>query len=335
MAAKTQLTQAGNPPSPYALTYYPGSTDARAASPVTLRPGGDLEADFRMRTVTGATLHAVCPNDENCSGALILYAIGLGGVETLAGTAYLPGSDTIPALMPGRYIARFSNGAAGGMRKTIDIGAGEVTIEVAPKPVPTLTGKVTFQNPDDPPRHPIFVNLLNEDSGERQTAILEAESNFSWPEVPVARTRLSLSGEDGFFVAQFSVEGATVKDGVIDIVDGATVHVNLVASNETGGIKGLVLNGDKPLPAVMVVLAPAEAPANPERYFGFQTDSDGSFDYSTVPPGDYVLFASDNLELEYANPQVVRPYLAKGKRVRIEPHNIQTANISPTPAPSK
>lgn len=328
--AMDQLTEAGRPPARHALTYFPGTNDARAATPLTLRPGAELQADFVLRPVAGANLRFACP-DSPCAGSLSLYAVGLGGAETLVKTTDAPATDVIEAVLPGRYVVRYT-GVEGAMRKVIDVGGGDVTVEIAPKPVPTLAGEVTFRNPADRPRHTVYVNLLDEDTGRSFAVALRPDGGFSWPTVAASRVRLLLRGADGFFIAQMSVDGASVKDGVIEVVDGARVQVNLAASSETGRLKGFARNGDKPLPGVLVVLAPSAGATDPLRYLGFQTESDGSFDYTTVPAGDYVLFAVDNLDLEYANPEVVRPYRASGKRVRIEPHGVQTESIELAPA---
>jgi hypothetical protein len=251
-------------------------------------------------------------------------------VETFVRTTYAAENNVIPAVLPGRYVVRYTSGEES-MRNVIEVAGGDVTVEIAPKPVPTLSGKVTFRDPADRPRHPVYVNLLDEDTGQPDAVALGPGGVFSWPTVAASRVRLFLSGADGFFISRMSVDGASVKDEVIEIVDGAKVQVNLVASAETGRLNGFVMNGDKAVPAVMVVLAPAADSADAYRYQGFQTDSDGSFDFTAVPAGDYVLFAVDNLKLEYANPEVVRPYVASGKQVRIEPHGVQTERIGLTP----
>jgi hypothetical protein len=156
------------------------------------------------------------------------------------------------------------------------------------------------------------------------------DGSFSWPTVTAAHVRLHLSGSDGFFVARTSVEGAIVKNGVIDVVDGESVRVNLLASSETGRLNGFVKDDEKQGPAtprVLVVLAPSGGAFDPYRYFAFQTGTDGSFDFPNVPAGDYVLFAVDNPEFEYADSDAVLPYLVQGKRVRIQPHGTSTENI--------
>jgi hypothetical protein len=214
-----------------------------------------------------------------------------------------------------------------GMRKEIEITGGDMTVEITPKPLPTLTGRITFENPRQPPRHPVQVNLLDEETGKAVIVVLNANGSFSFPSLPVSRLRMLLSGGDGLFITRMSVEGASVKDGLIEVMDGAAVKVDLTAGAKNGSLNGFVVNGDKPVPMVMVVLVPASSSANPNGPYGFQTDSDGSFDFTAVPAGDYVLFAVDDREFEYANPAVLRPYLTTGKRISIEPQAIRTERI--------
>ena len=328
-AARNELTEAGKPPSPYALTYFPSGNDARAATPLILHPGAEVEADFTLRPAVGSNLHFVCPSSP-CTGSLTLNSVGIGGVETLVRTTYVAQTDMIPGVQPGRYVVRYT-GTDGNMRKEIEVAGADGTVEIIPKPAPTLTGKVVFQNPQDQPRHPVFVTLTDEDTGEAVAAALDAKGIFSWPTVPVSHVRLSLAGADGFYITRMSADGASGKGGLIEVVDGAQVHVNLTASGEPGRLNGLVMNRNRPVPMVMVVLAPAVASTDPSRYHGFQTDSNGSFDFATIPVGDYVLFAVENQEFEYANPEAVRPYLAIGKHVRIGGDGVHTERIELAP----
>ena len=329
-AARNDLTEAGKPPSPYALTYFPSGNDARAATPLVLHPGAEVEADFTLRPAVGSNLHFVCPSSP-CTGSLTLNSAGIAGAETLVRTMDVAQTNVIPGVQPGRYVVRYTS-TDGNIRKEIEVAGADLTVEIIPMPAPTLTGKVTFQNRQDQPRHPVFVTLTDEATGEAVATALDANGNFSRPTVPVSRVRLSLAGADGFYITRMSVDGASAKGGLIEVVDGAQVHINLIASGETGRLNGFVMNRDKPVPMVMVVLAPAVASSDPSRYHGFQTDSDGSFDFAIIPVGDYILFAVDNQEFEYANPEAVRPYLAIGKRVRIGGDGVHTERIELAPS---
>ncbi len=84
----------------------------------------------------------------------------------------------------------------------------------------------------------------------------------------------------------------------------------------------------------MVVLAPASGAHDQVTYRGFQTDSDGSFDFQNVPVGDYLLIAVEDTQLEYANPIAVRPYLTNAKPVHIEAHGVYSEKI-PLTAPEE
>jgi hypothetical protein len=124
-----------------------------------------------------------------------------------------------------------------------------------------------------------------------------------------------------------SVEGATTGDEVIELAYGLNVRINILASDETGGLVGLVTDDDSPAPASVVVLASTAAGKDPLRFFATQAATDGRFDFGKVPAGDYVLFAVSDPQVEYANPVTVQPYLVMGTPVRIAAHASATANI--------
>jgi hypothetical protein len=129
------------------------------------------------------------------------------------------------------------------------------------------------------------------------------------------------------FIAKLSAQGAPFKDGLVDLTEETVAHLDILASDETGRLKGYAMNGDKPAPAVMVVLVPRATAADPAEPLGNQTESDGSFDYESVPAGDYLLFAVDKLDFEYANPEVTRPYLAAATAVHIPAHGVAEQRV--------
>jgi Carboxypeptidase regulatory-like domain len=316
------------PPVTFSPSYYPSSADPRGAAPILLKPGAEMKADFALGTVRAVTVRGSCPNSERCAGTLSLYLQGVGGVETLQTTTYLLQPQSGDGVPPGRYSARFTGGG-GAMHKTIDIGSSDVTLEVIPKPAPSVSGKVTFADPGTKPRSTMYLRLVNEATGNAIARAINAEGSFLWQNVGVGRYRPQLSGTDGFFLSEISVEGVTFKDGVLDLVDGASVHLSIVASDDIGRLRGFVKNGDQPVPAALVVLAPRVPSSDPYAYRGFQTESDGSFDFTQVRAGDYLLVAVDRIDLDYANPEALRPYLAAATPFRVEHHRVHAVTIPP------
>lgn len=307
----------GPPPVPYAAVYFPGTADPESAAPLALRPGAEFRADFTLRPAAGADIRPLCAEAMPCGGhAIMLHAVGPGIAETLIRDCQSGCAERIAAVPPGRYILRY-HGPAGVAQTMIDVHGGDLPIQLEPKPLPALAGKIAFQNPAERPAHPLYVNLADEETGEIDTIAAGPDGSFAWPAVETAHARLFLSGSDGFYVAGISVEGAEVKNGVIHLAGGASARVTVLASGATGRVSGSVMEGDHAAGPVLVVLAPRGGSADLRRYLASQAASDGTFDFPKVPAGDYVLFASDNLELAYADPEATLPDLAQGTRIRV------------------
>jgi len=180
----------------------------------------------------------------------------------------------------------------------------------------------------------MYVRLLNEVTGAAIARPIQQDGSFTWTNVPAGRYRPQVTSADGIFISSITASGAELKNGIIDLAEGMSVQLRVVASDETGRLKGFVRNGDKPAPAVLVVLAPRGGSTDPYDYAAFQSDSDGSFDFVNVRAGEYVLFSVEQLDFEYAKSDAVRPYLVVGKPIRVAPHGTYSESISVTLAGS-
>ncbi len=82
---------------------------------------------------------------------------------------------------------------------------------------------------------------------------------------------------------------------------------------------GVALRNGKPFAGAMIVLVPADPVHNQILFRRDQSDSDGTFTLSVVP-GKYTLLALENgWELEWSDPAVLKPYMALGESVVVEP----------------
>lgn len=125
-----------------------------------------------------------------------------------------------------------------------------------------------------------------------------------------------------------------MRDGRIQIAEGDSAKLALFLSNQTGRLNGFVVDGDKPLSAVLAVLVP-KVETNSSPHYGYQTESDGSFDFTGVPAGDYYFFAVEETEFEYANPAVFSEYFPVAKQIRIEAGKTLTEKIPIVTLPKK
>jgi hypothetical protein len=109
---------------------------------------------------------------------------------------------------------------------------------------------------------------------------------------------------------QIRVEGADFRNGVMVLVDGHSVTLRIVASDETGRVRA----------------GPGQAWNR-----GFLTDTDGSFDLEALCSGDYLAFAAEDAGIEYQNPVATRSYLAHAKPIHVEAHGIYSQDLPVTP----
>ena len=334
--AQKNINGSSEPTATYASSYYPGVGGLRSAKPIILQPASEIRADFTLRTIAGANVHVNCPSAAGRNGIVSLMSEEVEGAAGFQRTRNFAGNYvTIPAVPPGRYVVRMAGTGDKplSVRKIIDVAATDITVEMALQPPPTVSGLVTFANPATRPKSAVYVRLLNEATGRSLSSTIEPDGAFEFRSVTVAKYRPQIWGAGGFAVAELSSSGANLKDGVIDVEDGAAVTLKIVAGDDVGNVKGFVMNDGKPVMGVAAVLAPQKGSADPRDYHGFQTDSDGSFDFKNVRAGDYILFAVTQPDLEYANPAVVKPYLAAGKPIRVDRKTTTTENIGVSTAP--
>jgi len=93
-----------------------------------------------------------------------------------------------------------------------------------------------------------------------------------------------------------------------------------VISPGGGRIEGLVSKEDKSFTGATVVLVPGADLRKQSRLYKSSTiDQKGQFSIRGIAPGDYKLFAWDNVtEGAYQDPEFLRPYEERGKPVHVD-----------------
>jgi hypothetical protein len=315
----------------YVPAYYPNTTDRAQAAPIEVAPGDEARADFSLTTTLGSrlTIKSDARPEQPC--VLSLATEGIGETSGFQESVNVLSVITVvPAVPPGTYslglVCRGGGSALFASKEDVQVSGAEVTVELSARPAPTVSGSVQWKNPAAHPRGSILATLVAVDGAGFQATVVKPGGSFAFPTVVPGRYRPAIAGTDGYFASDIHVEGADFRDNVIELVEGQSVTLRMVASDETGRVRGFALRGDQPTEGALVVLAP-EAPESPLSTYGFQTDSDGSFDFTHIRAGDYVLFAVDDLAFEYGNPAAVKPYLANAKAIRIEPHGAYDERI--------
>jgi hypothetical protein len=306
----------------YYPAYYPGTRDVEKAGPLVVQPGEEARADFRLALAQGANIAVEIKGENRAARVCRMFLVsdGIAGAQNphdiVSGNA---GLTVLHAVPPGRYnlhyICNTPNVLA---QKQVNVSGNDLKVELVPRPPPSLSGSIHLRNGAARPKGSVVVTLYGVDDQRWIGTASRPDGSFSFAGVLPGRYRPTVRGTDGYFVAEVQAEGTSFQGGILDLKEGETVTLRIVAGDEVGRLKGYVLNGDQRQEGAMVVLCPVKERGDGWQSRGFQSDSDGSFDFERVPAGDYWLFAVTDPEFEYGKAEATRRYLSRAKAVRID-----------------
>ncbi|WP_321471241.1 carboxypeptidase-like regulatory domain-containing protein [uncultured Paludibaculum sp.] len=309
----------------FAPAYYANTGNPRAATSIQVKSGEEAVANFSLYPKSGHSITVNCAECRSTRMRLDLTSEGILGVPSSQRVVTFYGDTRIAAVPPGRYTVRVRNEDE---RKPIsamaevEVSSGDVVVSLSLQEAAKVTGTVAVRDGDRSLLTRLFVAVRNESEPNIGfTREVRPDGSFEVPVSLPGRYRMQIVGTRGVFASQVTSDDPAVRNGVIEIGSGA-VRVNVVASNGVGRVKGFVRRGSEPTSGVLVVAAPAGLPSDPGAYSSFETDSDGSFDFEQLRPGEYRLFALTDTEFEWANPESIRPYLDAAVAVHVEARSL-------------
>ena len=109
--------------------------------------------------------------------------------------------------------------------------------------------------------------------------------------------------------------------------------LEIVVRMNPGQVSGTVVDATlKPVSGVQAVLVP-DVRSRQDLYRTAMTDPEGRFTFREITPGDYRIFAWEDIEpFAYYDTAVVKQYEAAGKQVRIQEASAETAEVRVIPA---
>jgi hypothetical protein len=311
----------------YPLTYYSGTVDPASASAITVNEGATNNLQMLLRPVPALHIQVTGAPTNAGTGpgtGLNLMSLTLGGYRWFAQAqvSVSNGQMQIAGIAPGRYIivpVSFGEGHPESLGAAVVDFTGNDTLDFSVLAGRSLTGHITFGGTESPPRHAMLV-LYPVSAGPPSIIAIDPDGTLKHSEgspLLPGRYQLWLQNAPGLYLKSVQVNGAEVSAGQIEIPNSGAIQLSLVAAKGLTNIDGMALKEDKPLAGAMVLLIPKEF-GRAELIRRDQSDSDGTFTLSDVPPGHYTLLAiDDGRDLLYQDPAVMKPYLSQGRNLTV------------------
>jgi hypothetical protein len=254
--------------------------------------------------------------EQTTQNAVVSYP-GNSGDGTRSGQATVE----ITGVPAGQYDMELpgQNGESGRLM-SVDAAVESASIDLAAAtPMAALTGKVTLASGGSLPAAS-FLWLKSRQGSEEAIAQVGADGNFTMQTVRPGEYDVRLSGA-GFPLAivSLSAQGGAVKGHVLRVGSKA-IELMATVGEASATVNGVVKRDGAARAGVFVVLVPDDPKSGRDMWQPNQSDSDGSFNFLRVAPGEYTVAAIENgWTLDWSRPEVMAPYVARGVKVTVTP----------------
>lgn len=318
----------------YLGTFYPSAPEISAADPVALSAGEQFQADFNLKEqplfrVSGS----ISPAN---SGARLDLLSQSGEVQNLPASLQ-PQSGTFEITVPAgayqlRAIAQGESGTVmqGEQSLTVKSDLNGVHLVLAPQaPIPVIIDaqrtkplRVDAEHHGfQEPTASVHFSAAGRPFGSEywQGLARTGDANhFSMPEVPTGEYTVEVVPRDGWYVVSAQCgDTDLLRDNLTVSAGSQTPAIEIELRDDGATLTGTVSSDTAQFRGAII----AVPDGNIRGARMAMTGSDGDFRLANLAPGGYSVVAIENGDrIEYANPDVITPYLSLATHVDLSPN---------------
>jgi Carboxypeptidase regulatory-like domain len=332
----------GAPPEKrYVPTAYPSASDFEHATIIDVQPGGEVRG-IDIVTVKTQTFHIrgkVVGFHPTANDARVRLQAAVGmELEKFARDTEPDGQGRFDfgGITPGSYVLSvilLQNGFNTASR-LIEVGNADVKdVSLAPSPGMQLSGRAVVEGDKKVDFSQLSIGLSNLYLPMGSSASVGSDGSFVFPDAGHYVYRLGVSGlPEDFYLKSVRMGDQEVAGTSIDLSNagGLPGALEIVLSGTGGQVHGQVKDEkDDPASGATVVLIPDSTHRGETDLFKEATaDRNGGFTIAGIRPGDYKLFAWDDVEPgSWWDPEFLSQHEEKGERVKIEVNGYLSVNL--------
>jgi len=292
----------------YPTTFYPGALDVAQAGALEVAPGAEITSiDFRLRKmrsyhIRGKVVDGQGQTVSNVSLHLQTHGATINSFRPFS-MVQPDGTFDVREILPGSYavIAQWAQGANMSVaRQPISISDQDVNgVLLTLAPALEISGSVQVEGPqpDNQPRPTLILQSL-ERMGQAAHASTEKDGTFVVHNVMPDVFEVNIYTPPGTYVKSIRLGDQDAADARIDLTQQSGGLLKLVLGTNGGELDGAVQdqNGDPAVDAVITVAPREELASRHDLFKQATSDHKGNFHVQDLAPGDYKVFAWQNVD---------------------------------------
>lgn len=338
----TTLSQKGVPNAreqTFAKVFYPGVSDLASATPIEIAPGQDAEANF---TMSPELIYQVSGTLSGPSSAVtgLMFSRKAGDDSDFTQAADLQDGKFQVKVPAGAYSVCGTMG--GGVELTtpgaiVMIRSDEADLQVPLSAAATIPVEIQKEQgaAGSERRVPVpgglpgvFLQLMPLSQFRRGRTNFWGGQAGGIPNVAPGAYRLGINMSGEWWVKSARSGSVDLLSDDLTVPEGGQPEpIEVILRDGAGMLTGTVTPAGDP-GRVLVLLV---QPHGPRNIIHAVRAMQGNFAIPGIPPGDYAILALDGGDrLEYADPEILNPYLSDAEHVTVRPHTTVTVNLGLT-----
>ena len=328
----------------YVTTYYPGAKDSTTAVPIEVGAGAQMRGI--NLTMAKARTFRIRGHVEGRPQAQISFAPSgqpqWMSIDQQNRETGPKGTFELDGILPGVYTltaTSWSENKNLSARQEVDVGESNIdNIVLVLTSGCEVSGHLTVEGVNPPNLDSVNVMLRPRDPGRIMYGSLSDhvhDGDFTLSDVSLDTYYLQVAGlPDGYWLKSVHMGDQEVRDTGIDLTSGPAGPINVTIAPNAGQIDGSVMNDQQRAAAgATIVLVPEQKLRDrQEAYKNTTSDQSGHFSLKNLPPGDYKLFAWEDVEYgAYMDPDFLRPVEDRGQSISIQESSRETVQLNLIP----
>jgi hypothetical protein len=306
----------------YPVTFFDSTSDERAATPIEVTGGMRQEINISMHAVP--SLHISVPVPERADGSVVLpqlQRLAFGSViDTQSSGDFFGGAQgrtlELGGVAPGQYELTM-----GEPQHVVDVDLSanqQIDPEAGTAAIALRGTSRMISGAAIPEEMTLTLNRMDGGAGQNQFATEVHAGRFTFMPVPPGEYEMwATAGDKRMPVVAIAI-GAKERPGNVFTLREGGPALRVTLSQAEMRIEGFAKKDGKGFAGAMMVLLPRDLAQWKGLTRRDQSDSDGSFAFRDVAPGEYTAVAiEDGWRLDWTSPAVMQRYLRAGTNVTV------------------